>query len=97
MSHAKSQRIVDLCFLRVFAPLPEIFRILTISQRSVARKFSLQNSASSRFRARRHFLGRARHYHATAFLRSPEFARVTAWGRAEILRSRPRHHVYVNA
>jgi len=31
------------------------------------------------------------------FLRSAEFAQVTAWGRAEILRSRPRHHVYVSA
>ena len=31
------------------------------------------------------------------FLQSPEFARVTAWGRAEILRGRPRHQVYLNA
>jgi len=31
-----------------------------------------------------------------AFLRSPEFAKVTAWGRAEILRSRPRHKVYTH-
>lgn len=31
------------------------------------------------------------------FLRSPEFAKVTSWGRAEILRSRPRHQVFVNA
>ena len=31
------------------------------------------------------------------FLQSPEFAKVTAWGRAEILRGRPRHQVYVNA
>ena len=31
------------------------------------------------------------------FLRSPEFAQVTAWGKAEILRGRPRHKVYVNA
>jgi len=30
------------------------------------------------------------------FLRSPEFAKVTAWGRAEILRSRPRHKVYTH-
>jgi heme-degrading monooxygenase HmoA len=29
-----------------------------------------------------------------AFIQSPEFARVTAWGRAEILRGRPRHKVY---
>jgi heme-degrading monooxygenase HmoA len=28
------------------------------------------------------------------FLRSPEFAKVTSWGRAEILRGRPRHKVY---
>jgi heme-degrading monooxygenase HmoA len=32
----------------------------------------------------------------TAFLRSAEFAKVTAWGRAEILRSRPRHKVYAD-
>ena len=31
------------------------------------------------------------------FLRGPEFAQVTAWGRAEILRGRPRHKVYTNA
>ena len=31
------------------------------------------------------------------FLRSPEFAKVTSWGRAEILRGRPRHKVYTNA
>ena len=31
------------------------------------------------------------------FLRSPEFAQVTSWGKAEILRGRPRHKVYVNA
>lgn len=30
------------------------------------------------------------------FLRSPEFAKVTSWGRAEILRGRPRHKVYTN-
>jgi heme-degrading monooxygenase HmoA len=29
-----------------------------------------------------------------AFLRSPEFAKVTSWGKAEILRVRPRHKVY---
>jgi len=32
----------------------------------------------------------------TAFLRSAEFAKVTAWGRAEILRGRPRHKVYAD-
>ena len=31
-----------------------------------------------------------------AFMRSPEFAKVTSWGKAEILRGRPRHKVYVN-
>jgi len=31
-----------------------------------------------------------------AFLRSPEFAKVTAWGKAEMLRGRPRHKVYLN-
>jgi heme-degrading monooxygenase HmoA len=31
------------------------------------------------------------------FLRSPEFAKVTSWGRAEILRGRPRHKIYSNA
>jgi len=31
------------------------------------------------------------------FIQSPEFAQVTAWGRAEILRGRPRHKVYTNA
>jgi heme-degrading monooxygenase HmoA len=31
------------------------------------------------------------------FLRSPEFAKVVAWGKAEMLRSRPRHKVYQNA
>ena len=31
------------------------------------------------------------------FLRSPEFAQVTSWGRAELLRGRPRHKVYTNA
>ena len=28
------------------------------------------------------------------FLRSPEFAKVVSWGKAEMLRSRPRHKVY---
>jgi len=32
-----------------------------------------------------------------AFLRSPEFAKVTSWGRTEILRGRPKHKVYLNA
>lgn len=31
-----------------------------------------------------------------AFLKSPEFVSVVAWGKAEILRSRPRHKVYTN-
>ena len=31
------------------------------------------------------------------FLRSPQFAQVTAWGKAEILRGRPRHKVYESA
>jgi heme-degrading monooxygenase HmoA len=31
-----------------------------------------------------------------AFLRSDAFKQATAWGRAEILRSRPRHKVYMN-
>ena len=31
------------------------------------------------------------------FMRSPEFAKVTSWGKAEILRGRPRHKVYTNA
>ncbi len=30
----------------------------------------------------------------TAFLRSDAFKQVTAWGKAEILRGRPRHTVY---
>ena len=29
-----------------------------------------------------------------AFLRSPAFAQAVAWGKAGILRSRPRHHIY---
>jgi len=31
-----------------------------------------------------------------AFIHSPEFAKAVAWGKAEILRSRPRHKVYLN-
>ena len=31
-----------------------------------------------------------------SFLRSPEFAKVTAWGRAEMLRGRPKHKVYTD-
>ncbi len=31
-----------------------------------------------------------------AFLKSDAFKQVTAWGRAEILRGRPRHTVYTN-
>ena len=30
------------------------------------------------------------------FMRSPEFAGVIAWGKAEMLRSRPKHKVYTN-
>ncbi len=30
-----------------------------------------------------------------AFIQSPGFAKVVAWGKAEILRSRPRHKVYL--
>jgi len=30
------------------------------------------------------------------FIHSPEFAKVTAWGRAEMLRGRPRHKIYLN-
>lgn len=30
------------------------------------------------------------------FLHSPEFGKAVAWGKAEILRSRPRHKVYTN-
>ena len=36
------------------------------------------------------------HDHFNLFLRSPEFAQVTSWGKAEILRSRPKHKVYEN-
>jgi heme-degrading monooxygenase HmoA len=32
----------------------------------------------------------------TAFVRSDAFKQVTAWGKAEILRGRPRHKVYTN-
>ena len=32
-----------------------------------------------------------------AFMKSPAFAKVTSWGKAEILRGRPRHKVYLNA
>ena len=31
-----------------------------------------------------------------AFMKSPAFAKAVAWGKAEILRSRPRHKVYLN-
>ena len=31
------------------------------------------------------------------FLRSPEFRSTTSWGKAEILRSRPKHKVYQDA
>jgi heme-degrading monooxygenase HmoA len=31
-----------------------------------------------------------------AFIHSPEFKKVTAWGKAEMLRGRPRHKVYTN-
>ena len=30
------------------------------------------------------------------FVHSPEFAKVTAWGKAEMLRGRPKHKVYLN-
>lgn len=30
------------------------------------------------------------------FLQSPEFAKAVAWGKAEILRGRPRHKVYLD-
>jgi heme-degrading monooxygenase HmoA len=32
-----------------------------------------------------------------AFLHSDAFKKVTSWGKAEILRGRPRHKVYTNA
>jgi heme-degrading monooxygenase HmoA len=31
-----------------------------------------------------------------AFIHSPEFAKVVSWGKAEILRGRPRHKVYLD-
>jgi heme-degrading monooxygenase HmoA len=31
------------------------------------------------------------------FIHSPEFRKVTEWGKAEMLRGRPRHKVYLNA
>jgi heme-degrading monooxygenase HmoA len=31
-----------------------------------------------------------------AFLHSPEFRSTTSWGKAEILRSRPKHKVYLD-
>ena len=31
-----------------------------------------------------------------AFIKSPEFKAVTAWGKAEILRGRPKHKIYKN-
>ena len=31
------------------------------------------------------------------FIQSPAFAKVTAWGRGEILRGRPRHKIYDHA
>jgi heme-degrading monooxygenase HmoA len=31
-----------------------------------------------------------------AFLKSPKFAQAVAWGKAEILRARPRHTVFMN-
>ena len=30
------------------------------------------------------------------FIHSPQFRQVTSWGKAEILRGRPRHKVYLN-
>ena len=32
-----------------------------------------------------------------AFIKSDAFRKVTSWGKAEILRARPRHKVYTNA
>jgi heme-degrading monooxygenase HmoA len=37
------------------------------------------------------------HEDFNAFLRSDAFKQVTSWGRAEILRGRPRHKVYSDA
>ena len=31
-----------------------------------------------------------------SFLKSPEFAKAVAWGKAEILRSRPKHKIYTH-
>ena len=31
-----------------------------------------------------------------AFIQSPQFAQAVAWGKAEILRGRPRHKVFLN-
>jgi heme-degrading monooxygenase HmoA len=30
------------------------------------------------------------------FMRSPEFGKVVAWGKAEMLRARPRHKIYLD-
>lgn len=30
------------------------------------------------------------------FMKSPEFAKVVAWGKAEMLRGRPRHKIYLH-
>ena len=30
------------------------------------------------------------------FMKSPEFAKVVAWGKAEMLRGRPKHKVYIH-
>jgi heme-degrading monooxygenase HmoA len=34
--------------------------------------------------------------HFDRFIKSPEFGKVVAWGRAEMLRSRPKHHTYLD-
>ena len=31
-----------------------------------------------------------------AFLKSPAFGKAVAWGKAEILRSRPKHRIFIN-
>lgn len=36
------------------------------------------------------------HEQFQAFLQSPAFAKVVAWGKAEMLRSRPRHKIYTS-
>ncbi len=36
------------------------------------------------------------HESFTAFIKSDAFKQVTSWGKAEILRGRPRHKVYTN-